>query len=79
MNFSDAVKYITSEINKDSLMRLVYISNISYSYQSEFERYCMENKKTHQLSRADIHAISNKAAKHFLDMWLLNADKEEGK
>ncbi|MDP2682088.1 MAG: hypothetical protein Q8P28_04660 [Deltaproteobacteria bacterium] len=76
MTFQEAVKYITTEINKDSNMQLVYISNIAYSVQGEFERYCMEHKKTHQLSREDVYTISKKAAKHYLYSWLLNTDKE---
>ena len=79
MKFNKAVKIVTTEINKDSSRQLCYIQNIAYSFQTEYGRYCEDNKKAQLLTRKDIHTISTRAAKHFLDMWLLNADKEGAK
>lgn len=76
MTFSDAVKFITTEINKDSNMQLAYIANIAYEFESEYLQYCKENNYR-PLTRADVHTISISAGKRFLEMWLLNADKED--
>lgn len=76
MTFSDAVKFITTEINKDSSMQLCYIANIAYEFESEYNQYCKENNYR-PLNRADVHTISKRAAKRFMYMWLLNADKEK--
>ena len=76
MNFSDAIKYITREISKDSNLQFVYRANIAFAFTEEYRRYCDDNHKYDSLSREDIYIISKRAAKHFLDMWLLNADKE---
>lgn len=70
MFFSEARKIIAAEIEKDSSIKLTYISNMVYAFENEYKRYCKEHKKRH-LKKADVHAIATKAAAHFLDIWLL--------
>jgi len=78
MVFGDAVRFITTEISKDRDKHLCYVANIACAFQDEYYRYCKEHKK-YDLAREDIYKIATKAAEHFLDMWLLNADKEARK
>ncbi len=75
MTFSEAVKVVTTGINKDSDKQLVYIANMAYEFETEYWRYFRENKIV-QMSRADIHQIAKRASRNFINMWLLNADKE---
>lgn len=70
MVYNDAIKIVTTEINKDSNMQLCYIANIAYAFENEFRLYCKEHRKRH-LTKADVHTIATAAAEHYLEMWLM--------
>ena len=56
---------VTEQIKNDPELYYAYQANIAVQFQDEFAR----NKKQYK-NRQDIHEISNKAAKNFLNLWL---------
>lgn len=57
-------------IRENSDLHQGYVANIAMAFKDEVYRYKQKNNKTY-LNSNDIHIIANKAAEHFMLLWIL--------
>ena len=70
MEFTKAVKIVTSAIKEDKELRFAYQSNIAMAYIDSEHSYRKANNKVGKyLNFKDMHIIANNAANNFLDLW----------
>jgi hypothetical protein len=73
-DIKEAVKIVTNAIKNDAELFYAYQANIAVQFQDAFARNTKRYKNRH-----DIHAISNEAAKNFLNLWIAVSKKDERK
>lgn len=63
----EAVKVITKALKEDEGFYQSYQANIAIQFQDEFKRQMGQIGRNEAI--ANIHQVSNNAAKNFLDLW----------
>ena len=64
-NLKKSTEILTDAIRNDNELYYGYQANIAVAFQDEFHRNTKKYKNI-----KDIHEISNRAAKNFLNLWI---------